>query len=136
MSKGLLVFLVLLGGCQAVPRARLSGPLEPFATVEPLEGGAVFLEIDPVAHHDDGAVMRVNDHAWGTEAVVWRGDHIEIGYRQSPRAGRLAYRTLGRGPRGLVYFETSRWFDDGFPAQTQRVGVRPYRDRVPVAGAR
>lgn len=125
---GLLTAAAWLGGCSVVAPVTPSGPIEPFATVEPLDGGAVFLEVDPRAHRDDGAVMRVNDQAWATEAVVRRGDQIEIGYRVSPHAGRLAYRTIGASPRGRIHFEVSRWFDDGFPAQTRRVAVWPYRD--------
>ena len=125
---GLLIAAAWWGGCSTMVPAVRSGPIEPFATVEPLDGGAVFLEVDPSAHRTDGAVMRVNDRPWGTEAMVRRGDRIEIGYRESPLAGRLTYRTIGRGPGGQIRFEVSRWFDDGFPARTWRVAVWPYRD--------
>jgi len=125
---GLLTIAAWLGGCSAMRPVARTGPIEPFATVESLDGGSVYLEVDPVAHHTDGAVMRVNDLPWATEAVVRRGDWIEIGYLVSPHAGRLAYRTIGASPAGRIHFEASRWFDDGFPAQTRRVAVWPYRD--------
>ena len=133
---GLLIATAGWGGCSAMMPAVRSGPIEPFATVEPLDGGAVFLEVDPSAHRADGAVMRVNDRPWATEAVVRRGDLIEIGYRESPHAGRLTYRAIGRSSGGQIHFEVSRWFDDGFPAQTRRVTVWPYRDGAQTARAR
>lgn len=133
----LLVAAGLSGGCHVLTPTAPSGPIEPFATVEPLDGGAVYLEVDPLAQRVQGAVMRVNDRAWAAEAVVRRGDRIEIGYGQAPHPGRLAYRLIGRSPAGgAMHFEVSRWFDDGFPARTHRVTVLPYRDRSQAVGAR
>ena len=131
-----LLTLLSLGGCHALSPVKTSDAIDPFATVEPLDNGAVFLEVDPQAHRSDGAVMRVNDRAWSTEAIVRRGDRIEIAYRESPRAGQLAYGLLGHSPSGRIYFQTSRWFDDGFPAQTRRLAVWPYRDGRQTARAR
>lgn len=130
------IVLWLLGGCHLVSPGGPGGPIEPFATVEPLDGGGVFLEVDALAYRDAGAVMRVNDLPWASEGVARRGDRIEIGYQIPPRAGRLAYRVLGRTPEGRIYFEASRWFDDGFPARSARVSVWPYRDLVWMARSR
>jgi len=110
----LLVAAGLSGGCHVLTPAAPSGPIEPFATVEPLDGGAVYLEVDPLAQRVQGAVMG-----------------------QAPHPGRLAYRLIGRSPAGgAMHFEVSRWFDDGFPARTHRVTVLPYRDRSQAVGAR
>ncbi|MEE9404744.1 MAG: hypothetical protein V3V20_07615 [Algisphaera sp.] len=123
-----VVLVLALGGCRSFVGIDTASRIEPFATVEPLDQGQTFLEVDPVAHRERGAVIRVNERAWGTEAVVQRGDRVEVAYRESPGPSRLTYRVLGRGPQGWVRFELSRGFDDGFPAQEQRLGVRPYRD--------
>ena len=119
---------LVLSGCRT-PAA--SGYLEPFSTVEPLRNGHTFLEVDPTAQREHGALIRVNEREWETEAVVTRGDRIEVAYRAAPRPGRLSYRALGVHPGGEIGFEASRWFDDGFPAQVRSVRVRPYHDGRP-----
>ena len=121
----LALALPLVGGC--VHRATHPGPLEPFVTVEPLDGGRVFVEVADAAAGPGGAVVRINDGPWATEGLARRGDTLEVARLRPTDAASTAYRLRGVGPRGRVLLDQTQSYGDGFPPQRRALAVRPYR---------
>ena len=84
------------------------------------------LEVDEAARRERGALVRVNERAWGTAAEVYRGDRVEVVYTRQPEAPTLAYEVKGFTTTGRLRVVERRWYRDGYPDTTRRLSVETY----------
>lgn len=118
-----IVVTTALVGCGSVTTLAV---VEPFSVVRPTVEGTTYLEVDPAAQQDKGALISVNQSPWSTVAVVRPGDRVRVEYTRVPDSGAIWYDVYGLTTKGYVNMVERRWYYDGYPLDTRKIRVQPY----------
>lgn len=107
--------------------AQTLAAIEPFAVIQPTEeGGLTFVQIDEATHRGRGAMLSVNQGPWTTEAILHRGDVVDVTFTREASAGTMRYTFYGPTTAGFVRLVETRWYYDGYPETRRSLRVRPY----------
>ena len=114
----------------AVKHGEKVAVVEPFSVIRKLDRGLVYIEIDEPTHRQRGAWLSVNGGPWTINAVLRRGDKVEVAFTRTPggkpTTGTLTYQFFGPTTKGYVRLTETRWYLDGYPEQTRSLRVLPY----------
>lgn len=106
--------------------AQTLAAIEPFAVIRPIEGGLTFVQIDEATHRGRGAMLSVNQGPWTTEAILHRGDVVDVTFTREASAGTMRYTFYGPTTSGFVRLVETRWYYDGYPEERRSLRVRRY----------